>query len=632
MKHFYTLILSLFAFLAGAHAQNSLYGVIDTAELKLNTCSFDKGATAMVLFNIGKLTYTNRDGILMERYKRIKIFNSEGTTAGNVRLEFWNGLENISNIQAQTINLTGSSVQVTPLDKKLIYKQKIDKQRTVFIFTLPNVKAGSVIELKYTWRTDNGYHIPTWLFQDILPTAYSEFAADVSFGYNFNIVKKTTLKLKTDTAYFVPKAGAKNYRWIMENVPGFRVEPYMRSIEDNLQAVYFKSGRLSGFWDGIADEIKKDEDFGGQLKLPLAKEIEIINNANEIKIYNEKLAYLFNTVKNTLKWNKVNKWYTDDGTQKAWLAKTGNSTEINLILYHLLKASGIKATLLVLGTRDEGEIELTNPSFDRLNKTVVRVPIDSLNFFVLDACGKYNTYNNTPADLLNLNMLLLDLDSTKAKVVQLKTDVSSKEVVFINAEISADGKLQGVVQKTLSNYKRTEQLETFDELGEKQYIKDELQNGNTAIEIGDHKFFNTETDTIPLREDFSFKLELTGSDQKYIYFSPNLFTGLGLNPFISELRLSDIDFMFLNNYNIFGRYKIPGGYKIDALPKPLTLVMPDKSIVFSRNVSEFEGAIVVKYKIDFRKTRYQRGEYMELRQFFKEMYDLINEQIVLIKN
>lgn len=632
MKKLYFIALLLAFFFTRANAQNCLYGEIDTADLKLQACSFDKGANAMILFNTGKLSYYNNGTIEVERRRRIKVFSNEGASAGNIRLEYWNGIEDIKNIQAETINLKGNKIEITAVDKKLIYSQKVDKQHRVFIFTLPNVRAGSLIEIKYTWKTYNPYNFPNWLFQDVLPTCYSELSAVFDYRYNFHIIKKITQKIKADTTYLNAKTGDRNHLWSMENVPGFRLEPYMRSIEDNFQGVYFKPGRSLRFWDGIATQIKNDEDFGGQLKLPLANETEIVNNANEIKIYNEKLAYLFNTVKNALKWNNTNRWYADDGIQKAWLSKTGNSTEINLILYRLLKASGVKASLLVLGTRDNGEMELANPSFSRLNKTVVRVPIDSLNFYVMDACGKYNTYNNTPAELLGLNMLIVDMENIKTDVIKLKTAVPSQEVVFVNAEISTDGKLKGAVQKTMSNYKRTERLEYFDAVGEKKYITDALQNGNSGIEIRDHQFLNTEIDTVPLREDFSFKLELTGSDQKYIYFSPNLFTGLGLNPFLSELRLSDIDFIFLNSYNIYGSYKIPPGFKADAIPKPLTVVMPDNSIVFSRNVSEFEGAVIVKYKVDFRKTYYQRIEYPELRLFFKTMYDLFNEQIVLTKS
>jgi len=78
-----------------------------------------------------------------------------------------------------------------------------------------------------------------------------------------------------------------------------------------------------------------------------------------------------------------------------------------------------------------------------------------------------------------------------------------------------------------------------------------------------------------------FNLDLAGSDETYIYLNPNLFTPLKLNPFLSENRMTDIDFGYSRNYSINGIYKIPAGYKADALPKSVSMVMPDKSFGLS---------------------------------------------------
>ncbi|MEO7216395.1 DUF3857 domain-containing protein [Mucilaginibacter sp.] len=634
MKNLYLLFLLFIVAGIKSNAQSLAYGKIDTADLKLTSCDFDKGANAMILFDVGKIAYTNTEAIVMERHKRIKIFNDKATSEGNIRLEFYSahGAENIKNIEAETINLVGNTIVVTPLDPKLIYNQKVDKERRAISFTLPNVKAGSVIEIKYTWKTTYGYNYPNWFFQGVLPNRYSKVEAHINFDYSYNIIKKLTQKTDIDTTFIAKDTRERTRIWSMSKIPGFRIEPYMHSLEDNLQGIYFKPSRGFRTWSSIANEIIVDPDFGGQLKLPLDKEAELITDANAIKDEHEKIAYVFNTVKNTMKWNEVDKWYSDDGLKKAWQSKTGNSTEINLILYHFLKLAGIKPSLLVLGTRDNGEIELGNPSFGRLNKTVVRVAIDSLNFYVMDATGKYNTYNDTPYELLGLNMVAVDPDTKNSDVIKLNTVVPSTEVVFVNASIDAAGKLEGSVQKTSSNYKRISKLKTFDNLGLKKYIEDELKEGNSNLEISGHQFSAMETDTVPLREDFNFKLELTSSDEHYIFINPNLFTGLGPNPFISETRLSDIDFIFRNVYSINGRYKVPVGYKVDALPKSLTAVMGDKSISFKRIVGEIEGVIIVNYVIIYNKTKYSREEYPGLRLFFKAVYEMLNEQIVLKKS
>jgi hypothetical protein len=585
----------------------------------------------MVLFDVAKVTYSKADLIFMTRQKRIKIFNEKGTSEADVRIEFWfNGRdEDISSVEALTYNLVNNNIEKTILDKKQIFTEKIDKQRRAIIIPFSNIKPGSVIEFRYTFQTRYPQNYPDWHFQTTIPTRYSEIDADFRYQYKFNDIKKVTQAFVIDTLIRIDRGD--KHIWAMSNIPAFRMEPYMHSVEDNLQSIYFKPFN-SFSWEPVVRDILNDVDFGGQFNRVLANEADIITKAKDFKTHNDKIAYLFNTVKNAIKWNGDDYWFTQAGVQKAWLKKAGNSTEINLMLYHLLKVSGIDAQLIVLGTRDNGELDIDDPGFTRLNKTVVQVSADSLSYYVLDATSKYNTYNNTPYELLGLNMISINPATKKFNVVRLQNSTPSEEVGFVNAEIKPSGQLVGHTQLSNSNYKRIDKLLLYDKLGEKKYIEDIFNNGDNGIKIDSFKLANAEIDTVPLREDFNFKLDLTGTDGDYIYFNPNIFTGLGPNPFLSETRFSDIDFVYLNKYIINGRYKIPAGYKIDALPKQLTIIMADKSISFNRTIGEMEGAIIVHYVISFAKAKYKREEYPVLRDFYKKMYELLNEQIVLKKS
>lgn len=85
----------------------------------------------------------------LDRHKRIKIFNINGKDNANIRIEFYGGnrLEYINGLQAQTINLVDGKPEITKLDKKLIYTEQIDKNRSALVFSMPNVKAGSIISI-----------------------------------------------------------------------------------------------------------------------------------------------------------------------------------------------------------------------------------------------------------------------------------------------------------------------------------------------------------------------------------------------------------------------------------------------------------------------------------------------------
>ncbi len=127
-------------------------------------------------------------------------------------------------------------------------------------------------------------------------------------------------------------------------------------------------------------------------------------------------------------------------------------------------------------------------------------------------------------------------------------------------------------------------------------------------------------------------MDLAGSDANYIYVNTPFFNVFGKNPFYGDERYSDIDFGYLNNYSVYAVYKLPAGYKTDALPKPVTLLMPDKSAMFKRTVVEDSGTVLIKYVIVRNKSLYFKEDYPDIREFYKKMYELLNEQIVLKKS
>jgi hypothetical protein len=141
-----------------------------------------------------------------------------------------------------------------------------------------------------------------------------------------------------------------------------------------------------------------------------------------------------------------------------------------------------------------------------------------------------------------------------------------------------------------------------------------------------------DVDTLPLKQSINFNLDLTSSDNNYIYFNPILLSSFKTNPFLSTNRFTDIDFGYLNNYFIVGTYSIPQGYKVDALPKSVSMIMPDKSITFKRVAGEQDGKIMVRYIINYQKSMYFKENYPEFHEFCKKMYEMLNEQIVLKKS
>lgn len=659
-KIFTTLALSLLGVTLAAAQEKVVtttqpYGKIDKADLLMKVCDFEKDANAMVLFDKGDVYYNNDFNIVLERHKRIKILSESGKKQANVRIEYYGGnkFEYVTGLQGEIFNLNNDKVEITKLDKKQIFNEFVDKSRTALVFTFPNVTVGSVIEYKYTQTIHSLSAIPDWFFQEDIPVRHSELITTIPDYFYFRTQTRSYRpysKYATSEQSRSISSGVgstpllvtdNKTQYVMSNVPAMVREPYMTSEIDNLQCIYFQltnfnppagfSQSFSNSWAKVGGILADDEDFGLQLRKKLTGEEAIIAKAKSLKTDDQKIAYVFNEVKSNMKWNSVDRWYTNEGTPKAWEKKTGNSAEVNLILYRLLKQSGVNAYPMVVSTHEHGKV---NPAYSFLyqfNRAVVYIPVDSTRHYVLDATNKYNSYLETPAALLNSYGLYIDKENKRYDLVYLKRTEPVRHVVIINADINPEGKMSGLAQISNFCYDRYSSIENYKTNGEKKYI-DYLRDNDNNLSITGLKMDNIDIDSLPLNQQVNFNLNLTSSEKDYIIFNTNLFTSMKNNPFLSENRHSDVDFVHANNYYLIGVYKVPAGYKADALPQNISLIMPDKSIICRRMVVEQDGNITVRYTINYSKIVYSKDSYPELQAFYKKMHELLNEQVVLKKS
>ncbi|RWY55886.1 DUF3857 domain-containing protein [Mucilaginibacter gilvus] len=614
------------------------FGKIDKADLELKSCDFEKDANAMILFDKGDVFFDQQYNIIYNRHKRIKIFNTNAKDEANIRIEYYsaNREEYISGLQAQTINLNNGNVEIVKVDKKQIFTEAIDKFRSAMVFSFPNVQAGSVLEFKYNLTSANVGDFPDWYFQSHLPNRYSELQTTVP-----DILYYKNLESRYQP-YAVNKgdAGGTQVRAIA-NVPSIPNEPFMTSREDNCERLLFQllsirgvgaaSQNFSDTWTKVGTNLMENDYLGGQLGKKLTGEEAIIAKAKTMKTDDEKIAYLFAEVKNAMKWDEHYYKFSDDGINKAWDKKTGGSGEINMMVCHLLKKAGVKVYPMIVSTRGNGKVNPGYPNSYKFNSLVAYIPVDSAKSYVLDATNKYNLYNQIPSNLLNTFGLALNKDANSYEMTFLQNQKAVRHFVLVNAEIKPDSKISGTASLVYYGYKKVNAVEKYKTDGEKKYI-DYLRDDNNSMKISNIKMEDMDVDTLPLKQSLDFALDLTGSDDNYIYFNPNVLGAARTSPFLSVNRLTDIDFGYRNGFTLVGAYKIPAGYKIESLPKSASMAMPDASITFRLIIAEQNGTIAVRYVIDAKKSMFFKEDYPDFHEFYKRMYEMLNEQIVLKKS
>ena len=187
MKSNKTIILLLVFFISiKVYSQQELnWGKLTNAEIELTECDFDEGASAVILYKKGNLSFS--DGyVKTDIHIRIKILKKEGFDYATQKIDYISlfDIEKIKKLKAQTININEKGkIEKTRVKKNQIFETENNSVSNNIAITFPAVKVGSILEFKYTHYSSIYKYIEAWQFQNELPTIYSEFSANFKNSY-----------------------------------------------------------------------------------------------------------------------------------------------------------------------------------------------------------------------------------------------------------------------------------------------------------------------------------------------------------------------------------------------------------------------------------------------------------------
>jgi len=620
------------------------FGKIEKADLEMKECDFDKNAEAMVLFDKGQLDYIQGSGIDLERHIRIKILNDKGKDKADIHLPYisWKNEEDIKDITAQVYNLDPSgNIVVTKVEKKQIFEKQINKREAEKVFTFPEVKAGTIIEYKYK-HTNIG--MMNWYFQRSIPVKYSEFTFDYPNAIDISFSPKCYMPYEQKT----DNSANRNVRFFsMSNVPALRDEPYILNEDDYMQKIESKTiayENSSGFrqsiivnWLQVIRFLMEDEDFGVQIKKEIPRTADLDAQLKSINDPYLRMKIIYQYVKKNMEWNENPGIWALNGVKAAWKDKKGTAGEINLILINLLKDAGLNVKPILVSTHDNGLVNSLDagtawrPGFYQFNKVLAWVTIGN-NVYVLDGTDKETPVHLIPIDAVATEGLVIEkIETFEWGWESLwKNNLYFRNMVLLQADISKDGKLTGEASVNSYDYARLEKIADARK-SKKEFTEKYFSTNNPGIAIDSVIFENLDSDSLPLVQKVYFNEQLNTSGE-YEYFSVNLFTGLEKNPFVADQRISDVFFGILQSHNIIGNITIPDGYVFDELPKNIKMIMPDTSIIVTRTSQVVDNNMLsFRINLEFKKPYYPTGEYDGFREFYKKLFDLLNEQFVIKK-
>lgn len=627
------------------------FGDIDKADVQMKECASDKDAEAYKLLDYGNVQYLilgDKFNILTERRTRIKILKEKGIDEANIKINFYSSedYERLTDISGVTYNIDNSgNVVKTKLDKSSIFIKKLNNRFSQLSFSMPDVKVGSVIEFKYKDVKKSLSDLDNWQFQDDIPTRLSmykilipgifRFATQL---YTYQIAEQTSRNTNDVLVYHggVISDRSEEKTYVLKDVPALRDEPFMGAEKDYLQRIVFQLGRIvygdgqiedvMSSWPKITKQLLEQDDFGLQLKKNLPHTASLDDSLKNITGDYNKMVLVYDYVRRNMNWNGIESIYSDNGIKSAWDKKSGTNSELNFILISLLRDAGLKAFPLLVSTKDNGTVNTIYPFLDQFNNTMTCVLIGDKNY-ILNAADKYNPANLIPYDVLDNQGFVVDNEYGGWITLSNKKD-TWKNLVSIFATITPDALMEGNATVYSYGYSKNPRVKEWEE--DKSNFEDNFTKAFTAIKVKNIKVKNEDIDTLPLEQKLDFSLPLNASGE-YKYFTLNLFQGLEKNPFIADKRTTDIEFNYPKSYTIIGKIIIPDGYVFDDLPKNIKMIMPDTSIVMQRIVQPEDGSLDFRITLDFAKSYYTAADYPIFHEFYKQLFNALNEQIVIKK-
>jgi hypothetical protein len=422
----------------------------------------------------------------------------------------------------------------------------------------------------------------------------------------------------------------------MKNLPSMTNEPYMDAKKDYIQKVIFQTTKYTTAlgtanymrsWNEVAKELYARSDFGRQLKINIDECSDFIKSIAGKSEY-DKMRSIHRFVISNTSWDGTYGIVTSEGVKSLWKNKKGTAAEINLLLVGMLQDAGLQAYPMLVSERGNGRINKTIPFIDQFNNVHAAVTVGDKRYY-LDATDTYTPCYLTPYSILNSSAFIVN--NRNGGIVDIEENaVRYRDMLSIDATISANGELNGAVLLQSKDYARTYRLRRFKEQKKEDYISRDLLKGMANVIVDSFDVANIDDDTLPLKETFAFKTGLQNTGD-YAFINLNMFTGYEKNPFIVNNRFSKVNFGYNQSMNENFLVHLPENMKVDALPKNVRLTTPDGSVVFTREIfmDELNHRMLARVKVDINKSLFEVDKYGELKEFFKKMIGLMNEQAVL---
>ena len=647
-----TIVLLLLSQLS-LFAQDYKFGKVSKEELEETFYPLDSTADAAYLYRSRRTyyDYVANEGFqsVTEIHERIKIYTKEGFDMATKSVAYYDPevgeKQSVSSVKGYTYSLINGKVEKEKLSKKSIFKENKNKYYSLKKITMPNIKIGTVIEIKYKLVSPYANTIDDLEFQYGIPVKKLDYKIEIPEYFIFNKRSKGYYSIEMKKGSRNGVIGSTNYRVDVfsfegNTIPALRDnEPFISSIRNYRGGMKFEltqtnflslQGSIKNFsntWEDVSKQIFKSSSFGTELNKSSYYKNDLEKIFVTSKTSSEKITAIFNFVKKQVKWNGSYSKYTGNGVRKAYKERVGNVADINLMLTSMLRSAGLEANPVLLSTRTNGFPIF--PTLSGFNYVIAMVDLQDGSHVLLDASEEFSLPNMLPTRTLNWKGRKVTKEGGSIWV-ELTSFKHASEDNYVMVKISDDMMVEGMIRIKYDNLNALNYRKNNNHIKEEDLIT-KLEE-KYKLEIDDYKVLNKKVLEKGVIRNVKFLSEdLTEEINGKIYIEPLLFLSQHKNPFKLEDRKFPVDFATPWKDRNTVSIQIPEGYKVESLPAPLAIGLPDGLGVFKFKVSQQGNKISTISILQFNEGVIGAQYYASLKGFYGQMIKKQSEKIVFIK-
>jgi len=582
-------------------------------------------------------------------YRRIRILSEEGRSWGDVSVPYLRKDQKVQDIQGRTILKDGTIIQ---LNRSQILEKEIFKSKEMRVkqksFYLPGVSNNCIIEYVIKLQLKNPNNL--WVIAKDIYLMKGEFRwkffkgkglAGLSRDLLSDFITPNYIWLNTEKALNVEMEPSikdpKEVVFSIFDVKAFENELYTlpdNSLRANLRAYYGGGAAPEAFWGKVSNEKLEEIQAFTKKDDKLKSIIPLFSNIPE-KERKIEAAYewIQKNLKNTLYEDETKDFEDIDYVNDVLEYGYGNSYEINLVFYDLLRELNIDAKIGFVTDRDESIFE-KKAKYWQFDRSVVAFQ-ESLN----DAYTYYSPgmrfLPNKSLPWYNEGVTVLLTGSVHQQFNYTPFSIPHSNLIkrHFKLEMNANFEIEGSIIEILRGHPaRSIRLGLFEENNREQinFLKDWVDENFTGIEPDSFDFSGLEEIEKPVTLQYVIETDAPwylSCDR--VMVQPFQFCAQQENIFHATERKFPLVFEYARELVETLTLKLPEEWEVEALPEQVKWSNKIGSIETSFSELQAKKIISAQRRIIFNTPFIRNSDYKLVKEFYNYLQNSHQSTVIL---